>query len=135
MSRAVFSSNFPADCISSISTIWLLVKYPFDLHYKIVADSKFVIKCFLGKKRFFYKELIVNKYLAGGFSDESSILRTVERWKLVSELKLKDQKSINDYYFRRLKNEKFYSKYFINISNQKNSFLTKLLQRIKKWGI
>ncbi|MCF6267617.1 MAG: glycosyltransferase [Desulfuromusa sp.] len=84
----------------------LLSKYPFDLNYKIVADSKFIISCYLNNYSFLYKDIIINKYLTGGFSDESSILRTIERWKLVSDYQIADQKLINEYYFQRLLNDR-----------------------------
>ncbi len=97
----------------------LLVEFPFDLNNKIVADSKFVIDCYSNAKIFFNANITINKYLTGGFSDELSILRTVERWKLVSDYKIKDQRSINEYYFRRLLNEEFFRNY-ISKSDEKN---------------
>ena len=91
----------------------LLEKFPFDTFYKIVADSKFVIQCYLDGKTFSYVNTTVNRYLNGGFSDESSIMRTVERWKLVSDYRLKSQKEINDYYFQRLMHEPFYNERYM----------------------
>jgi glycosyltransferase involved in cell wall biosynthesis len=112
----------------------LLIKYPFDTYYKIVADSKFIIQCYLNNENFLYKNLIVNKYLEGGFSDEFSILRTIERWKLVSDYKLVEQKIINEYYFRRLLNEDFYKMFLNNNYNicKKNFFDFKKIKKILK---
>lgn len=100
----------------------LLKKFPFDTYYKIVADSKFLIECYQDNQEFQYINMIVNKYLMDGFSDENSILRTVERWKLVSDYKMKSQEKINEFYFQRLMNEPFYSSKYIrkNITTHKS---------------
>ncbi|MCU7800620.1 MAG: glycosyltransferase [gamma proteobacterium symbiont of Lucinoma myriamae] len=118
----------------------LLIRFPFDLFYKIVADSKFVIECFLDHQKFCNVNMIVNKYLTGGFSDEASILRTIERWKLVSDYKLQNQVEINDFYFKRLMYEPFYNKKYMerntrkkvetNISSTQQIDLSDLTERI-----
>lgn len=108
----------------------LLKKFPFDTLYKIVADSKFVIECYLDNQKFEYVNTTVNRYLMDGFSDENSILRTVERWKLVSDYQMKSQEEINAFYFQRLINEPFYStKYKIK---KRIQYKPKSLQDIKK---
>ena len=80
----------------------LLEEHPFSLDYKIVADSEFVIWCYKKNKKFVPIDQIINIYKTGGFSDANSILRTVERWKLVSEYELEEKNKINDFYFQRL---------------------------------
>lgn len=93
---------------SLFSRVECLKEFPFDINYKIVSDSKFVIECYINKKIFYNAGLPINEYISGGFADQNSIMRTVERWKLVSDYGLNSKESINEHYFMRLKNDKFY---------------------------
>ena len=43
--------------------------------------------------------------MTGGISHEQAALRLVERWKLVSDYKMNDQKSIDRHYFKRILDE------------------------------
>ena len=83
----------------------LMKEHPFNTYYKIVADSEFVIWCFKQKKQFFYYDALVNYFLTGGLSHEQAALRLVERWKLVSDSKMRDQKEIDRHYFKRILDE------------------------------
>lgn len=89
----------------------LLLEHPFDKNYKIVADSEFVIWCY--KKGYCFKntKIVINNYPRGGYADENSIMRTIERWKLVSDYKMKEQDEINQYYFQRLLWEDYYKEF------------------------
>ena len=80
----------------------LLLEHPFSDKYKIVADSEFIIWCYTNGKKFKNVGFPINTYESGGYADMNSVMRTVERWKVVSDYKLKPQKQINDYYFQRL---------------------------------
>jgi len=80
----------------------VLLEHPFEMDYKIVADSEFVIWAYKQGKSFHNTKIAINKYERGGYSDINSVMRTVERWKLVSDSSLKPQSEINDYYFQRL---------------------------------
>jgi glycosyltransferase involved in cell wall biosynthesis len=80
----------------------VLLEHPFVDQYRIVADSEFVIWAFQSGKTFHNSGITVNTYRRGGFSDVNSVLRTVERWKLVSDKRMKPTHEINDYYFQRL---------------------------------
>lgn len=92
----------------------LLLEHPFCDEYKIVADSEFVIWSYAQQKRFQHIDIVINNYKCGGFSDVNSIMRTVERWKLVSEYKMMPQEEINNYYFQRLLWEKDCQKYLLD---------------------
>ncbi len=97
----------------------VLLEHPFVEQYNIVADSEFVIWAHQSGKQFFNAGVTVNTYQRGGYSDIHSVLRTVERWKLVSDKRLKPLEEINDYYFQRLLWEescKAYLKKSYNIS-------------------
>ena len=89
----------------------LLLKHPFNLDYSIVADSEFVIWCYKNGCNFKNTGLVINNYMRGGYSDENSIMRSIERWKLVSDYKLQGRDQINEYYFQRLLWEEFYRDY------------------------
>lgn len=80
----------------------ILIEHPFTDQYKIVADSEFVIWAYQSGKSFHNTGIAINKYNVGGYSDMNSVMRTVERWKLVSDTKMKNQFEINNYYFQRL---------------------------------
>ncbi len=80
----------------------VLLEHPFEAQYRIVADSEFVIWALQSGKTFHNSGITVNTYRRGGFSDVNSVLRTVERWKLVSDKRMKSTQEINDYYFQRL---------------------------------
>lgn len=80
----------------------LLLEHPFSEQYKIVADSEFVIWCYTNGKTFKNVNFPINTYESGGYADMNSVMRTVERWKVVSDYKLKPQQEINDFYFQRL---------------------------------
>jgi hypothetical protein len=80
----------------------LLLEHPFSDRYKIVADSEFIIWCYTQGKTFKNVGFPINTYESGGYADMNSVMRTVERWKVVSDYKLKPQQQINDYYFQRL---------------------------------
>ena len=97
----------------------LLEEHPFNLEYKIVADSEFVIWAYKQSKSFFNTKILINKYNRGGYSDINSVMRTVERWKLVSDMQMKPQSQINDYYFQRLLWEKSCQKYLLKTYNVK----------------
>lgn len=89
----------------------LLLRHPFNLNYNIVADSEFVIWCYRNDCSFRNTGQVINNYRRGGYSDENSVMRSIERWKLVSDYKLQDQDRINEYYFQRLLWEDFYKDY------------------------
>lgn len=80
----------------------VLLEHPFIDQYNIVADSEFVIWAHQSGKSFHNTGLVINTYQRGGYSDINSVLRTVERWKLVSDRRMKPTQEINDYYFQRL---------------------------------
>ena len=80
----------------------VLLEHPFIDEYNIVADSEFVIWAYQSGKSFQNTGLIINTYQRGGYSDINSVMRTVERWKLVSDRRMKPVQEINDYYFQRL---------------------------------
>ena len=80
----------------------VLLEHPFIDEYNIVADSEFVIWAYQSGKSFRNTGLIINTYRRGGYSDINSVMRTVERWKLVSDRRMKPIEEINDYYFQRL---------------------------------
>lgn len=100
-----------------------LVEFPFDISYKIVADSKFVINCFMSGKKLLYVDIPVNNYLTGGYSDSNTVMRTVERWKLVSDYQLSSNEKIYNHYFRRLKYDNFYVDKWLIIEKNKISKL------------
>lgn len=132
--NTVFLSNNKEELISAkgTDTLWqainfnhnslfckreLLLKHPFDLAYRIVSDSEFVMWCYTNGKRFLNTGLTINNYQRGGYADQNSIMRTVERWKLVTDYQLKDQDEINSYYFQRLLWEDFYKIFLKNNYN------------------
>lgn len=77
-------------------------EHPFSYSYKIVADSEFIIWCYVNGKKFKNVGISINTYESGGYADQNSVMRSVERWKVVSDYKLKPQQEINDFYFQRL---------------------------------
>lgn len=77
-------------------------EHPFSNSYKIVADSEFIIWCYVNGKAFKNVGISINTYESGGYADQNSVMRSVERWKVVSDYKLKPQQEINDFYFQRL---------------------------------
>lgn len=83
----------------------LVKKHPFNTFYKIVADSEFIIWCFKQGKQFYHYNKVVNYFLLGGLSQEQSALRLIERWKLVSDEKMRSQEEINKHYFKRILHE------------------------------
>jgi glycosyltransferase involved in cell wall biosynthesis len=89
----------------------LLLEHPFSMQYKIVADSEFVIWCYQNSRSFKNVGFPINTYETGGYADMNSVMRVVERWKLVSDYKLKPQQEINDFYFQRLIWEGSYKDY------------------------
>ena len=80
----------------------VLIEHPFIEQFNIVADSEFVIWAHQSGKSFHNAGIVVNTYQRGGYSDINSVMRTVERWKLVSDRRMKTTQEINDYYFQRL---------------------------------
>ena len=80
----------------------MLIEHPFIEQFNIVADSEFVIWAHQSGKSFHNAGIVVNTYQRGGYSDINSVMRTVERWKLVSDRRMKTTQEINDYYFQRL---------------------------------
>lgn len=95
----------------------ILSEHPFTSEYKIVADSEFVIWAYQRGKSFFNTARPINNYERGGYSDVNSVMRTVERWKLVSDMRLKPQSEINDYYFQRLLWEESCRNYLLRTYN------------------
>ena len=77
-------------------------EHPFSLSYKIVSDSEFTIWCYVNGKKFKNVGFSINTYENGGYADRNSVMRSVERWKVVSDYKLRPQQEINDFYFQRL---------------------------------
>ena len=98
----------------------ILLQHPFSLNYNIVADSEFVIWCFKNGCKFKNTGILINNYPRGGHADKNSIMRTVERWKIVSDYKLEDQHKINKFYFLRLLWEKFYVEFLKELGFKKN---------------
>ena len=92
----------------------LMEIHPFNLEYKIVADSEFIIWCYKNGYTFKDTGITVNNYKRGGYADENSILRTIERWKLVAENNMIDKDELNKYYFQRLLWEDFYKEYMLD---------------------
>jgi len=90
---------------SLFSKTALMKEHPFNTFYKIVADSEFLIWAQRQKKSFYYLDKLINYFMTGGISHNQSALRLVERWKLVSDYKMKDQKSIDLHYFSRILDE------------------------------
>lgn len=83
----------------------LMKEHPFNIFYKIVADSEFLIWAQKQDKNFYHLDMLINYFMTGGISHDQSALRLVERWKLVSDYKMNDQKSIDLHYFRRMLDE------------------------------
>lgn len=83
----------------------LMKEHPFNTFYKIVADSEFLIWAQKQGKRFYYLDKLINYFMTGGISHDQAALRLVERWKLVSDYKMNDQKSIDLHYFKRILHE------------------------------
>ncbi len=83
----------------------LMKEHPFDTYYKIVADSEFLIWAQEQGKKFCHLNMLINYFVIGGISHDQAALRLVERWKLVSDHKMKSQKEIDRHYFKRLLNE------------------------------
>jgi glycosyltransferase involved in cell wall biosynthesis len=83
----------------------LMKEHPFNTFYKIVADSEFLIWAQRQEKNFYCLDMLINYFMTGGISHEQAALRLVERWKLVSDYKMNDQKSIDLHYFRRILDE------------------------------
>ena len=97
----------------------ILLKHPFNLFYRIVADSEFVVWCYKQEYHFKCLDMVINNYPVGGFADSNSILRTVERWKLVSDYELESQIKINRFYFLRLLWENFYKRFLNELGFRK----------------
>ena len=63
----------------------LMKKFKFDTYYKIASDYEFYYSQFMKGASFYYYQGAIPKVLAGGVSDESFILRTYERWRIVKK--------------------------------------------------
>lgn len=80
----------------------LLLDHPFDLHYRIVADSEFIGRCIQEGRKFHHARFAINRYQLGGYSDIRSVQRSVERWKLMLDQALADDKDIHIHYTNRI---------------------------------
>lgn len=83
----------------------LMKEHPFNTFYTIVADSEFLIWAQKEEKKFYHLDSLINYFVIGGLSHTQSALRLIERWKLVSDYKMVDQKEIDRHYFKRLVDE------------------------------
>ena len=83
----------------------LMKEHPYNTFYKIVADSEFLIWAQKQNKKFYHLDILINYFMAGGISEEQSALRLIERWKLVSDNKMRNQREINEHYFKRILDE------------------------------
>ncbi len=83
----------------------LMKAHPFNTDYKIVADSEFLIWAQKEGRKFYHIDSLINYFMIGGISHNQAALRLIERWKLVSHNKMRDQKEIDRHYFKRLLDE------------------------------
>ena len=61
----------------------LLIKHPFDLNFKIAADFNFIFNAYLNGYTFYYADVAVAGYLAGGQSEAKVIEAYLENKKIV----------------------------------------------------
>ena len=62
----------------------LMKRFKFDTRYIIASDYEFYYSRFVNGASFYHYQGAISKVLAGGVSDENFLLRTYERWRIVT---------------------------------------------------
>lgn len=74
----------------------LMKEHKFNLSYDIVSDYEFYFHHYMNGYKFFNANIPIATVLAGGFSDNNFMRRTIERWAVV--VKYKDEPQVHSFY-------------------------------------
>lgn len=121
---------------SSIVRRSALLQYPFDTRFRICADARFFMQCFMAGLRFTYFPGLTTSYDTGGLSSDVR-RRLLERWYITHELGV-DTPQLDARYLKRMREEagieadaEGSARFSMRIAGK----LSRLIKRIPMWRV